>query len=223
MTIPLSVKNNIVFIFSIFYVIYLLHHQSLIELLIFISIVTVLELKKVKLDQAIIFSFMVTVFLIHYHDYVPQRVIDQEEQKNLLEGFRFNSPRKKYARYDQIEGTWDETDDYQGGDEYKQDLFDEIEQFSNKKNLHKRPKSRFRKFMTSEERKKLKERHQKIKAYRKQKKILKEQDEIMYSGKDPKYNKNKHDIFDTKTRSLNESFEKLNKLKENFYLIVNAE
>lgn len=76
--------------------------------------------------------------------------------------------------------------------------------------------------LSREETKKMRDRLKMIREHRNRKKHLKEEEKKMYGNLPPKYYKNMKEIFGTKTRSLNESFRKHDKLKENFYMIVNS-
>ncbi len=222
-------KNNkyleyVIPLIGLGYIIFLLNKKKLLQILIFILFIILAGLKETSLNLSILFSLIVCLFLFHYHDYLPHRI--ENENQNEEEGFRLSSNRKRHVYYDDIDSPWfnrkdeygPDTPDAEFGDFDEDEGFNYLEPFA----TQSKSKRKIPKILSKEEKDKIRTRLKSIKEHRQRKKHLKEEEKKMYSNLPPKYYKNLNDIFKTKTRSLNESFRKHDKLKENFYMIVNS-
>lgn len=229
MTVSVFDKNYLEYLVPIValgYIVYLLNHKKLLESLIFASFVALAGVKGTSINVSIIFALSVCLILFHYHDFLPQRI---------EEGMRLNSRRERRVYYDTIDSPWfdreqkfgpdapnpefGDFDEEETGDEATED-FNYLEPFAS--GCPSTKKNKVPKMMSKEKRQKLRERMKTVKDYRQRKKHLKEEEKKMYSKLPPKYYQNVNEIFKTKTRSLNESFKKYDKLKENFYMIINS-
>lgn len=227
-------------IIGIGYIIYLLNHKKLLHLMIFVSLIGLAGLKETSINSSISFAFLVSLILFHYHDFFPQRVKvnrNVADNSELEEGMRVSSGRKKRVYYEKIDSPWFNRKQRYGPDapkpqfgdfddseseEEPDEEFNYLEPFSSGCSKKKKKRTIHKKMLSKEKRKKLRERMKTVKEYRNRKKHLNEEEKKMYSKLPPKYYQNVNDIFKTKTRTLNDSFKKYDKLKENFYMIVNS-
>jgi len=216
-------KNNkyleyVIPIIGLGYIIFLLNKKKILQILIFILFIILAGLKETSLNSSILFSLIVCLFLFHYHDYLPHR-IENESENESEEGFRLGSNRKRNVYYDDIDSPWFKRSDEYGPDIPDAEFGDFDEEFNYLEPFATQSKG---KKLSREETKTMRDRLKMIREHRNRKKHLKEEEKKMYGNLPPKYYKNMKEIFGTKTRSLNESFRKHDKLKENFYMIVNS-